>query len=1401
MADDSKTDDLDGGSNPSIPTPTAGEARKSRKPKAAASRLRDSAVGYFEAVDNGSDSKSISSRSDREDINNDPSGSDPGQGEESENESSDTAQNKDGKSKETPNALQEEFNVMKQRLLELEGRLSEQKKFKDLQEKWDDAKKKYGGDKEEEVWQQVKEGVAQKLEEKKESYESNTRWIDTLRKELDRKLGDEEDFEAKIMTLRQRWERGQKRRDSRSRRRKAKEDEDDSDEFEWKQWRIRAEYERLRRELDFEEERLNMEHRRKRGTDSRYMRRRRSISPYPSYPSYPSYPPPPPPVRIRRRYVSRSRSRSTSRLPTRSRSRSRSRTRVRWRSRSDSDEVIIERPVFHPVSREIYSRPGETMMEWPAFKKSFSKDEIKATAIDVLVGDPFVHKSTVLSSREFFGRTPGAKSHTGRNVLPGQAPLPERIRINSTPLIEILEKIHGNELSSEGTRPITMIRPFKALVYYENKLRKWYNRLIEKYHVRTDISIENEVDAENKEPETIHNDDEEAQDSDAQSDQDIEENDDSENNEDEEFDDVTGSTSALEHLRTLLLFIDEKINAKRKYLRSPDCKNITFSDIWHLFKPGDFAMSRDGRQAYRIVSLTSTPHKEAATYQTFWSRIIKGRDDDEEEREEKICIHCVYIDFNGENLGPVTEEFKIKRFDGERPLKSLELHLLDKQTDQAVWDRLKERGLKFIEVAGVKHMYYDGYTLDTFDEINGQVMIDFEEAFLVKDHENWRPQVEAFVPPADPEENESCDGDCCLNHNVHADSYVERNRNEEFMTGLFSGISRPSVAVAPRPLLEALLDNIRDEELVIMSYRAFGFGLSSRTWAKLHLDYLDSVYDDGEADKKLNSQQAASREQRTAFDELVLPRGSMHKHIVKSLIAQHFKDKDKELATGESDQPDMVRGKGKGLILLLHGAPGVGKTTTAEGVAEFFKRPLFQITCGDLGTTAKDVETVLVRHFALAGKWGCILLLDEADVFLAQRDRMDFKRNGLVAVFLRILEYYTGVLFLTTNRLGDFDEAFASRIHISLYYPDLDQDSTRKVFELNLERIRKRRGDKVDIWQHEITEFINDYWDKHPDAHWNGRQIRNACQTALALAEFEAMGNRPASLVVESGVTAELKRSHFETVAAAYVEFMKYVDDIHGVDAAQRAWEQHLRVGRRSGRRGKGSVNPLLMPKESGTSSRYGTPDNRNVRPHQYPQQAAQQGAIPVQQQQAYQPQPQPGGVVNQPGGYGVNNAGAPGVAYPGGYYPPQGSTSGYTPAIHVEAPQQAPQGQQWRGTPPAGGAAAMNPQFGGGGAGVPGSMQITGGYINAGFPPQMGAPANVNMGAGGAPAVGEGNAAFYDQQQQQGQAGFPGVQGYPQGQMQSNPQAMNQQQVNPNQQMQQPQGQQGMSQPPPSQR
>lgn len=144
---------------------------------------------------------------------------------------------------------------------------------------------------------------------------------------------------------------------------------------------------------------------------------------------------------------------------------------------------------------------------------------------------------------------------------------------------------------------------------------------------------------------------------------------------------------------------------------------------------------------------------------------------------------------------------------------------------------------------------------------------------------------------------------------------------------------------------------------------------------------------------------------------------------------------------------DVIEGKGRGIIILLSGPPGVGKTLTAESVAEQMKVPLYIMAAGDLGLDPRSVENKLQDIMSMCSRWGAILLLDEADIFLEERSLHELERNKLVSIFLRVLEYYEGIMFLTTNRVSTFDAAFQSRIHISLEYPDLDKKSRKAIWE------------------------------------------------------------------------------------------------------------------------------------------------------------------------------------------------------------------------------------------------------------------------------------------------------------------------------------------------------------------
>jgi hypothetical protein len=123
---------------------------------------------------------------------------------------------------------------------------------------------------------------------------------------------------------------------------------------------------------------------------------------------------------------------------------------------------------------------------------------------------------------------------------------------------------------------------------------------------------------------------------------------------------------------------------------------------------------------------------------------------------------------------------------------------------------------------------------------------------------------------------------------------------------------------------------------------------------------------------------------------------------------------------------DFIEGKAAGNVVLCKGLPGVGKTATAECYAEITEVPLYSINTGTLGTNAADIHRNLQVIFQRAKRWGCALLLDEADVFVMRRGN-DVEQNAIVAEFLRVLEYFDGLLWLTTNRPDDIDDAIVSR--------------------------------------------------------------------------------------------------------------------------------------------------------------------------------------------------------------------------------------------------------------------------------------------------------------------------------------------------------------------------------------
>ena len=236
------------------------------------------------------------------------------------------------------------------------------------------------------------------------------------------------------------------------------------------------------------------------------------------------------------------------------------------------------------------------------------------------------------------------------------------------------------------------------------------------------------------------------------------------------------------------------------------------------------------------------------------------------------------------------------------------------------------------------------------------------------------------------------------------------------------------------------------------------------------------------------------------FEQLVLD--EERKFIIKSLV-EH---------SGTSFS-DIIGGKSGGFIFLLHGPPGVGKTLTAEATAETLQRPLYMVSVGELGTDPQQLETKLGQILELADRWNAVLLLDEADIFLEQRTDHDLERNAMVGIFLRLLEYFNGVMFLTTNRVKNFDRAFHSRISLALHYGEMDDETRRKVWTnlLTAANIKIGKGG-VNL-------------DTLASMPLNGRQIKNSIRLAQTIARAKGQSVNEETLLMMSKYAEEFSNS------------------------------------------------------------------------------------------------------------------------------------------------------------------------------------------------------------------------------------------------------------------------------------
>ena len=268
----------------------------------------------------------------------------------------------------------------------------------------------------------------------------------------------------------------------------------------------------------------------------------------------------------------------------------------------------------------------------------------------------------------------------------------------------------------------------------------------------------------------------------------------------------------------------------------------------------------------------------------------------------------------------------------------------------------------------------------------------------------------------------------------------------------------------------AIRADATNPELMLCPPFVHGFSLARKEWCRFYIPHIKDV--DWNSD---------------SFERLILK--DSQKNLLRALVSSHaFPDNPR----------DQTQHKGKGLVVLLHGTPGSGKTLTVECVAELTQKALISTSMAELNkyNRAWYFEYRLAEVLRRATIWKAVVLLDEADVFLEARkdDSADAsERNALVAVFLKHLEYFSGIVFLTTNRIHVFDAAMKSRIHLALGYRPPERDMRRAIW---LQTLRSLSASDIQMDVDAVIERLI-------DEDLNGREITNAIHTARTLARYE----------------------------------------------------------------------------------------------------------------------------------------------------------------------------------------------------------------------------------------------------------------------------------------------------------
>lgn len=620
--------------------------------------------------------------------------------------------------------------------------------------------------------------------------------------------------------------------------------------------------------------------------------------------------------------------------------------------------------------------------DWEHFINRFSPDE-PLHSIEVLVAGPQLENSMASEAakrRKVSGTFESPKPQIASQIsrVGFNSSSIHRVRIQSKRLLDFFGETTGHTWEN---KPHTYVRPFQYLLQNHDKFKQGIQHL----ESDTDRAGFNQNGA-------------------------------------------SPDSKLLDDLRCYIKFVEERLLPQYTALHETSTSarkgtKVHFDDIGCLFKPGDLvyvphkALSRavqDDITNLALAGRMKESPQEKSTHQKIW-RFYSGKTsrnhEVNEDDEDEFIAKLYYLEYDGATYGAVPCSFNMSRFAGEKDVNELDIYPLRFCDDwRKNLDHHIEQRRIVVDNISHWHMALEGWSLITDplgipvvdikkswtahlrqarpEYIQGQVIVDFREAW------NSDPQYAEFFLDLEPKAHSrkasrtmqyysphkiTTWSDCKRQKVIQNSDDILVVSNRAYPMAEYDEYLRtdPYVRETTRPQQAP-----KGDDLALVALRVFVYALRKRKFMPV----------DGRLLTRIPLETGA-------FDQLQLP--TEHKHIIQAAVQSHLRRqlierKVEKQGNAQAQSQDFIPGKGKGLLIMMHGEPGVGKTATAEAVAQVTRRPLFPISCNDLPTNW-DFEESLDEIFRLAHLWDCVLLMDEADVILSTRSTYMGSSNAHVS--------------------------------------------------------------------------------------------------------------------------------------------------------------------------------------------------------------------------------------------------------------------------------------------------------------------------------------------------------------------------------------------------------------------